>query len=143
MDEAPLGAPTRRHLLVAAGLAMVGTAASAGRRLAPAADPLPARLPSSLRDGELADWQQIVGRSFRISGGGRVRLVSVEALPSSGKRPEGIRAQPFAAVFETAAGAVEDDRTYRLSNLMLPSLDVHFGPKIQAGARARHIAVFN
>lgn len=144
MDEAPLGATTRRHLLVAAALGMIGTAAGASRatRIA-AASPPPSRLPKSLRDGDMADWQQVVGRSFRLSGGGRVRLVAVEALPSSGPRPAGLRSQSFAAVFETAAGAVEDDRTYRLSNLTLPPVDVHFGPKIQAGARARHIAVFN
>jgi hypothetical protein len=145
MDEGSLGAPTRRHLLAAAALAMVGTAATAGRgtglSLVPAAPP--ARLPSSLRDAEMADWQQVVGASFRLSGGGRVRLVSVEALPASGPRPQGLRAQAFAAVFETASGAVDDDRTYRLSNLMLPPLDVHFGPRIAAGAKARHIAVFN
>jgi len=146
MDEGSLGAPTRRHLLAAAALAMVGTAATAGRSaglsLAPAA-PTSARFPSSLRGSEIADWQQVVGTSFRLSGGGRVRLVAVEALPTSGPRPKGTRGQAFAAVFETAAGAVDDDRTYRLSNLMLPPVDVHFGPKIQAGARARHIAVFN
>jgi hypothetical protein len=146
MDEGSLGAPTRRHLLAAAALAMVGSAATAGRgaglSLAPSAPP-PARLPASLRDAEIADWQQLVGASFRLSGGGRVRLVAVEALPASGPRPKGIRAQAFAALFETAAGAVEDDRTYRLSSLMLPPFDVHFGPKIQMAAKARHIAVFN
>jgi len=147
MDEGSLGAPTRRHLLAAAALAMVGTAATAGRSsglsFGSTARSAPGRLPGSLRDFEMADWQQVVGASFRISGGGRVRLVAVEALPATGPRPKGLRKQAFAAVFETAAGAVEDDRTYRLSKLMLSPLDVHFGPKIQTGNKARHIAVFN
>jgi hypothetical protein len=147
MDEGSLGALTRRHLLAASALAMVGTAATGARGTglalaAPTPTP-PARLPASLRNAEMAEWQQVVGASFRLSGGGRVRLVAVEALPAPGPRPQGIRAQAFAAVFETAAGAVEDDRTYRLSNLMLPPVDVHFGPKIRAGAQVRHIAVFN
>ena len=101
------------------------------------------RLPSSLHDAELASWQGIVGHSFRLSGGGRARLVAVEPLPSKGRRPTATRAGAFAAVFETAPGTIEDDRTYRLTSALLPPVDVHFGPAVAAGARARHIAVFN
>jgi hypothetical protein len=145
MDEAPLGAPTRRHLLAAVGLAMVGTAANASVGLGSSQAgtiPVP-RLPASLHDAEMAGWQAIVGRSFRISGGGRVRLVAVEPLPSTGRRPRATRPHGFAAIFETLPGALDGDRTYRLSNALLPPVHVHFGPAIAARGKARHIAVFN
>lgn len=143
MNEVSPGAPTRRHLLAAFAAAMIGTAAGATGRMGKTLPGSTPRLPGTTAGAELEEWRSAVGRSFRVSGGGRVRLVAVEALPSSGPRPPEIRAQAFAAVFETAAGTVEDDRTYRLWSLSSPSLEVHFGPKIPAGARARHIAVFN
>lgn len=143
MNEVSPGAPTRRHLLAAFAVAMLGTAAGATGRFGGARADWPARRPAAPAGTELDEWRSAVGRSFRLSGGGRVRLVAVEALPSSGPRPPEVRAEGFAAVFETAAGTVEDDRTYRLSSLLQPPLEVHFGPKIGAGARARHIAVFN
>jgi hypothetical protein len=125
---------------------MMGAAAKAsgnvGPSLARAGAPAP-RLPSSLHDGEFGAWQSIVGHSFRLSGGGRARLVAVEALPSSGRRPRATRSGAFAAIFETAPGTIEDDKTYRLTSALLPPVHVHFGPAIAAGSAARHIAVFN
>lgn len=122
----------------AAAKASGGVAPSLARAGRPAA-----RLPASLHDAELATWQGIVGHSFRLSGGGRARLVAVESLPSSGRRPRATRAGAFAAIFETAPGAIEDDKTYRLTSALLPPVHVHFGPAVAAGRAARHIAVFN
>jgi hypothetical protein len=142
MNDAAFGAPTRRHLLAVLGLGMMGAAAEASGNVGPSfakASPLPA----SLHDAEFATWQSIVGHSFRLSGGGRARLVAVEPLPSSGRRPRETRAGAFAAIFQTAPGTIEDDRTYRLTSALLPPVHVHFGPAIAAGSAVRHIAVFN
>lgn len=124
---------------------MMGAAAKASSGLGGIeAGPVPRpRLPSSLRHAELAEWESVVGHAFRVSGGGRVRLVAVEPLPSSGRRPSAARARGFAAVFEAPAAALEGDRVYRLSHPLLPALPVHLGPAIEGGRRERFIAVFN
>jgi hypothetical protein len=142
MNDAAFGAPTRRHLIALLGLGMIGAAAEASGNVGSSVTKAP-RLPASLHDAEIATWQGIVGHSFRLSGGGRARLVAVEALPSSGRRPQATRGRAFAAVFETAPGAIQDDRTYRLTSALLPPVHVHFGPAIAAGRATRHIAVFN
>jgi hypothetical protein len=142
------GTPSRRHVLAAVGFGMIGAAAGASSgtaaSLAGTTPAKAAKLPSSLKFGSLADWQAVVGHSFGVAGGGRVKLVSVEAFKTSGRRPAGLpRAQAFAATFEAPAGALDGDRVHRLSHPLLPALAVHLGAATKKNGKSRLVAIFN
>ncbi len=147
-------ATSRRNLLLALGAGGVGAVALASPVLNLAQpsgggaagswwDPLF----TSLRDGSVADWSDVVGQIFSLEGESgtiQARLAEVKLLPSKGQRPPECRSHAFSLVFQAAlAGAPVGDAIYRLTHASYPPLEVYFSPAVQLKSGARLLAVFN
>ena len=127
--SALLAAPVRQQIKnVARGvMARVG-----GRRLV------------SLANGTFEDWQNVVGTNFYLGGVFTLRLAGVQALPTSGAKPPGVRTQGFAAFFDPSLGQ------WLAPNLIYTVVHSNYGPMPLflasaggPGTPRRMIAVFN
>ncbi|MBV8686605.1 MAG: hypothetical protein JOZ90_11850 [Alphaproteobacteria bacterium] len=147
MKSPVAAAPTRRHLLVAAGLGLAGGCAgtASAAKLVAGGDEAPTA-PLFLQSASAEEWRAAVGRTFTVrESGARLRLAGVETLPAPGGRPSGLdRPQAFAATFEAVAGTLpQRDGLYRLSHWLHAPLHVHLGAPDRAGGRVRLVAIFN
>ncbi|HLL29886.1 MAG TPA: hypothetical protein VK403_02710, partial [Allosphingosinicella sp.] len=149
--------PSRRMLLAGLGAGAVGAAAAAAPILSlRLAGGTAGRRESwwdrtflSLKAAGLSEWSAVVGETFSLdtqNGSHGLRVVAVNAFPSSGPRPATLgRSEAFSVVFESAAGpplpAV--DRLYQLAHRSYPSLPIHLGAPTTVGQKVRLIAVFN
>lgn len=148
MDEGEAGVrPTRRHMLAGIGLGMIGTMAGGARaqvssRLSPRTGPAPASV--DLARADSATWARFVGQDFAISAiaGAVLRLIAVEAAPSGGPRPAGMRGH-FHAIFEAVGRTVpEGDATYVLSPRSASPLPLFLASRAVVGGRHRLVATF-
>jgi len=142
------GRATRRGLLMGLGAGAVALAASPlhARSLSRA---VPAQGNDTGPDDsgrELREWRDRIGMAFSVgAGGGRLRVVGVEADNSAGPRPSPVRReQNFVVIFEgAAAGGPDGDGIYRLSSLSTGTMQLYLGAAAPAGGRRRLVAAFN
>ena len=137
--------PTRRHLLTALGLGMIGSAAGAFPRIERGRlQRLPRR---DLQHGGIADWAALVGQRFDLAPGmgGALTLVEVEPMSSGGRKPQAAtRGRNFAATFEAdAANPPAGDQTYFLSPRSAPALPLYLGSPATVAGKLRLVAIFN
>lgn len=98
----------------------------------------------SLADGTYEEWLSEVGASFSLGGGTAIRLVGVRALPSSGARPQGVRAQGFAAFFDPAGGqTLAPDLIYTANHAAYGPLPLYLGAAGDRRTPGRMVAVFS
>ncbi|HEX8225337.1 MAG TPA: hypothetical protein VF605_16100 [Allosphingosinicella sp.] len=149
--------PDRRMLLAGLGAGAVGVAAAAAPVLSlRMVDSRLGRAASwwdrtflSLQSAGLAEWSAVAGETFALEtakGTHLLRIASVAAFPSSGRRPTSLgRSQAFSVAFEMVAGpplpAV--DSLYRLTHASYPALPIYMGKPFALGQKSRLIAVFN
>jgi len=88
----------------------------------------------------LDDFQQLVGETFEVESYG-VDLVLVEASPIAS--PSSPRARPFSLLFRGPLDGVLDQRTHRMSQATLGSLDVFLVPVERDERGVLYEAVFN
>ena len=105
------------------------------------------RLFLSLKNGGYAEWTELVGSTFKLTGrtgGAELTLVEVRPFNSRSPRPESLaRDRAFAAFFQPTGAAPADDRTYTASHAKYGSLDIFMSPGAPAGRTHRMIAIFN
>lgn len=98
----------------------------------------------SLGNGNYEEWLSVVGSTFSLGGRTNVQLVGVRALPTSGARPRGVRAQGFAAFFEPAAGqSVAPDLIYTATHSSYGPMQLFLAGTGDARTPRRMVAVFN
>ena len=98
----------------------------------------------SLATGTYDQWLNEVGASFALSGSSRVKLVGVRALPTSGAKPAGVRAQAFAAFFEPPAGqTVPADLIYTATHSSYGPMPLFLARGNDARTPNRMVAIFN
>jgi len=66
--------------------------------------PLPLSAAGSLATASVEDWAKHVGTTFETSTGHKLRLSEVKAFENRDRRPDNLRARPFAAKFDVVAG---------------------------------------
>jgi len=143
--QANATALTRRSLLGALSVGVLGTAVEAAPRAIPGRGRSPAVAPSRGLDiAEIAEWRALIGQSFRVAGSAPLTLVEVEPVRSGGRRPGRARRRGFAAVFEgRAARAPQGDSVYWLAHGTSAPLPLLLSPKAEASGKARFVAIFN
>ena len=134
--------PTRRHLLTALGLGMIGSAAGALPRVQSGRSPR-----RDLQHGDIADWAALLGQRFELAPGmgSALTLVAVEPMGWGGRKPRAAtRERNFAAIFEAdAVNPPAGDQTYFLSPRTAPALALHLGSPAVVAGKLRLVAIFN
>lgn len=98
----------------------------------------------SLASGSYEQWLNEVGASFALGGASRVKLVGVRALPTYGVKPQGVRAQGFAAFFEPSAGqSIAPDLIYTATHSSYGPMPLFLARSNDARTPNRMVAVFN
>jgi hypothetical protein len=98
----------------------------------------------SLSNGSYEEWESVVGTNFSLGGGTSVQLVGVRALPTSGDRPDGVRAQGFAAFFDPAGGqSVARDLIYTATHSTYGPTQIFLAGTSDPRTPGRMVAVFN
>jgi hypothetical protein len=98
----------------------------------------------SLGDGTYEEWLSEVGATFSLGGRTNIQLVGVRALTSLGTRPQGIRAQSFAAFFDPmAAQTVAPDLIYTATHSSYGPMQLFLAGSRNPNAPRRMVAVFN
>ncbi|HEX8668000.1 MAG TPA: hypothetical protein VF727_06470 [Allosphingosinicella sp.] len=127
---------SRRSALAGAWLCACGLLAGGAR----------AAFPPGIGGASEADrWSRLIGDRFDVSGrpGTPLTLVSVQKMPTPGRRPLRIaRRENFAAVFEAAA-PIPGDATYLLSNPALGAMPIFFSSSEDRGGATRLVAILN
>lgn len=96
-----------------------------------------------LASGTIWDWMAVQGSVFDISGAAMV-LAGVEALPSEGARPDGLRGEGFLAVFDPADGAsLPGDLIHGLSHGTGGAFEIFLSDAANPAHPGRMHAVFN
>jgi hypothetical protein len=98
----------------------------------------------SLGNGTYDEWLSVVGSTFALGGRTNVTLVGVRALPTSGAKPQGVRAQGFAAFFDPAGNqSVAPDLIYTATHSTYGPTQLFLAAA--GGGRTPHrmVAVFN
>jgi len=104
------------------------------------AGPLAAAAPQ----GEIAEWEALVGTRFRI-GEAVAKLAAVERQARDPGRPLGlVRAQPFAVRFEIESGAAPaGQRTYPVAHPAKGAIDLFLGRGADLRGKPVLHALFN
>ena len=98
----------------------------------------------SLANGTYEQWLNEVGAKFTLGGTSRITLVGVRALPTSGAKPQGVRAQGFAAFFEPPAGqSIAPDLIYTATHTSYGPMPLFLARSSDPATPRRMVAVFN
>lgn len=98
----------------------------------------------SLATAGYEEWLAQVGSQFSLGGGTRVQLVGVRALPSAGAKPQGVRRQAFAALFDPLAGrSVAPDLIYTATHSEYGPTPLFLSATSDRRTPGRMIAVFS
>jgi hypothetical protein len=90
------------------------------------------------------DWMGVVGSSFSLGGGSYIQLAGVRPLPTSGARPQGVRAQGFAAFFDPASGqSLAPDLIYTATHSQYGPMQIYLAGTSDPRTPGRMVAVFN
>jgi hypothetical protein len=97
----------------------------------------------SLATGTYEQWQAAVGQTFGLGGRTNIQLVGVRPLGTAGSKPQGVRTQAFAALFDPVNGqTVAPDLIYTASNNAYGALQIYLGGTSDPRTRGRLVAVF-
>ena len=98
----------------------------------------------SLSGANFAEWQSVVGSTFALGGSTDLRLVGVRALPSAGRKPQGVRAQGFAAFFDPGRGqSVAPNLIYTATHSTYGPTQIFLAATNDPRTPGRMVAVFN
>ena len=123
---------SRRAVMAGAGALVVTAAAATTAAQWGRVDPISRKMrellrlrprPVSLATAEVEDWMAASGAQFTVAGY-RLRLAGVRRL-QAGERPEGLRQQPFVAVFDLLSRArLPGDLIYTIAHPDYGSFDI-------------------
>jgi hypothetical protein len=98
----------------------------------------------SLANADYDEWLGVVGTSFSLGGRTNVQLVGVRALPTSGRKPQGVRGQGFAAFFDPPTGqSVAPDMIYTATHSQYGPTQIFLSATSDPRTPGRMVAVFN
>lgn len=98
----------------------------------------------SLAQGSYDEWAGEVGATFSLGGSTSIRLVGVRALNSGGARPQGVRAQAFAAFFEPQGGqTIAPDLIYTANHPTYGPMPIHLASAAGSRTPGQMVAVFS
>jgi hypothetical protein len=99
----------------------------------------------SLASAGYDEWLGQVGSTFSLGGRTSVQLVGVRALPTSGTKPRGVRAQAFAAFFDPATRglSIAPDLIYTATHDVYGPMQIFLASAGTARTPGRLVAVFN
>jgi hypothetical protein len=98
----------------------------------------------SLANADYDEWLSVVGSSFSLGGRTNVQLVGVRALPTSGRKPQGVRGQGFAAFFDPPRGqSVAPDLIYTATHSQYGPTQIYLAATSDSRTPGRMVAVFN
>jgi hypothetical protein len=98
----------------------------------------------SLGDGTYEEWLNEVGATFSLGGRTNIQLVGVRALTTLGAKPQGIRAQGFAAFFDPmGAQSVAPNLIYTATHSSYGPMQLFLADSRSSSAPRRMVAVFN
>jgi len=128
--SALLAAPVRQQIKSVARGVMVNTGVGRGFL--------------SLGDGTYEEWLNEVGATFSLGGRTNIQLVGVRALTSLGAKPQGVRAQGFAAFFDPAGTqSLASNLIYTVTHPNYGPMQLYLADSRTANAPRRMVAVFN
>ncbi len=98
----------------------------------------------SLANANYDEWANEVGATFSLGGRTNMELVGVRPLPTSGARPDNVRAQGFAAFFEPSGGqSVAPNLMYTVYHSSYGAMLLFLGGSADPATPRRMVAVFN
>jgi hypothetical protein len=98
----------------------------------------------SLANATYQEWLNEVGSTFSLGGRTNVRLVGVRALPTSGAKPQGVRAQGFVALFDPVTRqALPTDIIYTATHPNYGPMQLFLAGTSDPRTPGRMAAVFN
>jgi hypothetical protein len=116
---------SRRTVLVG-----IGASALAGCGVAPGSDSssgvsLTAKSGPALATAEADVWTAAAGSQFQTTGY-TMQLAGIDLLRVVGERPEGLRRQPFIAVFDILSGGfMPGNLVYAIRHTTIPTFDIY------------------
>lgn len=98
----------------------------------------------ALATGTYEQWLAAVGQTFGLGGRTNIQLVGVRALSNAGTKPQGVRAQSFAAFFDPVNGQnIAPDLIYTATNNAYGTLQIYLGGTSDPRTPGRMVAVFS
>lgn len=98
----------------------------------------------SLADGSYDEWAGEVGATFSLGGSTSIRLIGIRPLNSGGPRPQGVRAQAFAAFFEPLGGqTITPDLIYTANHPTYGPMPIHLASAASPRTPGHMVAIFS